>query len=525
MEKLQQLLEEGIIDEVFQQLKTGKEAEVWLVSHRGEPVAAKLYKEREFRSFKNDSGYLEGRQVRNTRTQRAMDNRTAFGKRAAEEAWKSAEADAMYALVAAGVRVPKPVLFYDGVLLMEVIGDHEGRVAPRLIEAGVTAEQAMPMYEHLRGEVIKMLTADLIHGDLSEFNILIGVDGPVIIDFPQVVTAARNSRSEQFFRRDLGNLIRFFSAANPEVAKHAGDPDEIWRAYTRRELSAGYVPTGKFVPKPPQPQQQQRSGRGGRPPDQRRDQNGRGPQVEVRGAPPQQRDARPQGPRNDGLNRRDGRPPQPTGAAPPKNDGQNRRDARPPQETGSAPVHGAPPKNEGQNRRDGRPPQQVGALVHGAPPRNEGQNRRDGRPPQQTGSPVHGAPPLNEGQNRRDGRPPQQTGAAQHPPRNDGQNRRDGRPQQTGAPVHGAPPKNEGQNRREGRPPQQNEGRRDQNARGRNDQRPNNGGPKQPGAPQQGRGPRGPEVSFKGGQAPAAGGQPQPPPAGREGRRRPPRRW
>lgn len=498
MEKLQHLLDEGIIDEVFQQLKTGKEAEVWLVSHRGEPVAAKLYKEREFRSFKNDSGYLEGRQVRNTRTQRAMDNRTAFGKRAAEEAWKSAEADAMYALVAAGVRVPKPVLFYDGVLLMEVIGDHEGRVAPRLIEAGVTAEQAMPMYEHLRGEVIKMLTADLIHGDLSEFNILIGVDGPVIIDFPQVVTAARNSRSEQFFRRDLGNLIRFFSAANPEVAKHAGDPDEIWRAYTRRELSAGFVPTGKFVPKPPQQQQQQRNGRGGRPPDQRRDQNGgRGPQVEVRGAPQQQRD------------------------------GQNRRDGRPPQQTG-APVH--PPKNEGQ-RRDGRPPQQTSAPVHTAhaapPPNNEGQSRRDGRPPQQTSAPsAHGGAPRNEGQNRRDGRPPQQTGAAP-PPKNEGQ-RRDGRPpQQSAAP----PAKTDGQNRRDGRPPQQNDGRRDQNARGRNDQRPNNGGPKQPqqarapGGPQVSQRPRGPEVSFKGPQAPASGGQPQHPPAGREGRRRPPRRW
>lgn len=461
MEKLQHLLDEGIIDEVFQQLKTGKEAEVWLVSHRGEPVAAKLYKEREFRSFKNDSGYLEGRQVRNTRTQRAMDNRTAFGKRAAEEAWKSAEADAMYALVAAGVRVPKPVLFYDGVLLMEVIGDHEGRVAPRLVEAGVTAEQAMPMYEHLRGEVIKMLTADLIHGDLSEFNILIGVDGPVIIDFPQVVTAARNSRSEQFFRRDLGNLIRFFSAANPEVAKHAGDPDEIWRAYTRRELSAGFVPTGKFVPKPQQ-QQQQRNGRGGRPPDQRRDQNGgRGPQVEVRGTPQQQRDGRPQGPRNDGQNRRDGRPQQ------------------------GAPANTAPqqPRNDGQNRRDGRPPPQAGAPVH-------------------TG---HGGQPKNEG------RPPQQTGA----------------------PVHTGQPRNDGQNRRDGRPPQQNDGRRDQNARGRNDQRPNNGGPKQPGAPQQARGPggpqvsqrpRGPEVSFKGGQAPSSGGPQQPHP-GREGRRRPPRRW
>lgn len=367
MEKLQHLLDEGIIDEVFQQLKTGKEAEVWLVSHRGEPVAAKLYKEREFRSFKNDSGYLEGRQVRNTRTQRAMDNRTAFGKRAAEEAWKSAEADAMYALVAAGVRVPKPVLFYDGVLLMEVIGDHEGRVAPRLVEVGVTPEQALPLYEHLRGEVIKMLTADLIHGDLSEFNILIGVDGPVIIDFPQVVTAARNSRSEQFFRRDLGNLIRFFSAANPEVAKHAGDPDEIWRAYTRRELSAGFVPTGKFVPRPQQQQQQQRNGRGGRPPDQRRDQNGRGPQVEVRGAP--QGNGRPQQPpRNDGQNRRDGRPGQQTGAPP--HDGQSRRDGRPQQP--AAPMNAAQSQSDGQNRRDARPQQQPG-----------GQNRREGRPPQQ----------------------------------------------------------------------------------------------------------------------------------------------
>lgn len=435
MEKLQHLLDEGIIDEVFQQLKTGKEAEVWLVSHRGEPVAAKLYKEREFRSFKNDSGYLEGRQVRNTRTQRAMDNRTAFGKRAAEEAWKSAEADAMYALVAAGVRVPKPVLFYDGVLLMEVIGDHEGRVAPRLVEVGVTPEQALPMYEHLRGEVIKMLTADLIHGDLSEFNILIGVDGPVIIDFPQVVTAARNSRSEQFFRRDLGNLIRFFSAVNPEVAKHAGDPDEIWRAYTRRELSAGFVPTGKFVPRPPQQQQQQRGGR--------REQNGgRGPQVEVRGAPPGNGQA---------AQRRE------------------QNGARGPQ----VEVRGGPP----DQRRD----------------------QNGGRGPSQGNGP------------RRDGRPQQ--------PRNDWQNRRDGAPT-SAAEQQAGPPGNGNQNRRDGRPPQQNDGRRDQN-RGRNDQRPNAGGPKPP----LNQRPRGPEVSFKGGQAPSSGGQSQHPPAGREGRRRPPRRW
>ncbi|MBL8920048.1 MAG: hypothetical protein JNJ54_14380 [Myxococcaceae bacterium] len=253
MERLQHLLDEGIIDEVFQQLKTGKEAEVWLVSHRGEPVAAKLYKEREFRSFKNDAGYLEGRQVRNTRTQRAMDKGTAFGRRASEEAWKASEANALYALHAAGVRVPRPVLFYEGVLLMEVIGDAEGRVAPRLVEAGITREQAPGLYSRLRGEVVKMLAADLIHGDLSEFNILLGADGPVIIDFPQTVEAARNSRSEHFFRRDLGNLVRFFSGIDPDLARHQGDADEIWRAYTRRELSADFVPTGRSASRPPHP--------------------------------------------------------------------------------------------------------------------------------------------------------------------------------------------------------------------------------------------------------------------------------
>ncbi|MCA2979934.1 MAG: hypothetical protein INH41_22600 [Myxococcaceae bacterium] len=288
---LQQLLDEGIIDEVYQQLKTGKEAEVWLVSHRGEPVAAKLYKAREFRSFKNDAGYLEGRQVRNTRTQRAMDRGTAFGRQASEEAWKSAEADALFALHAAGVRVPKPVLFYEGVLLMEVIGDHEGRVAPRLVDAGLTREHALPLYEQLRGEVVKMLAADYIHGDLSEFNILLGVNGPVIIDFPQTVAAARNSRSEPFFRRDLGNLLRFFSGLDPAVERHRGDVDDIWRAYVRRELTADYVPTDRSArdrPAPPPP------GGGG---------PGRGP---TRG---------PTRPGGGGPERRAGRPPVETGPA------------------------------------------------------------------------------------------------------------------------------------------------------------------------------------------------------------------
>lgn len=246
MEKLQQLLDDGVIDEVFNQLKSGKEAEVWLVSHHGEPVAAKIYKAREFRTFKNDAGYREGRQVRNTRTQRAMNKGSKFGREASEEAWKSAEADAMYTLHGLGVRVPKPVVYYDGVLLMEVIGDAEGRVAPRLVDAHVTKEQAEPLYVQLRGEMIKMLSADIIHGDLSEFNILLGAHGPIIIDFPQVVTAAKNSLSEKYFRRDLGNMLRFFSLFDGAIGKkYQGDADEIWRAYVRRHLSPDYVPRGK----------------------------------------------------------------------------------------------------------------------------------------------------------------------------------------------------------------------------------------------------------------------------------------
>lgn len=319
MERLQQLLDEGVIDEVYSQLKSGKEAEVWLVSHRGEPVAAKLYKAREFRSFKNDAGYLEGRQVRNTRTQRAMDKGTRFGRDAAEAAWKSAEADAMFTLHAAGVRVPKPVLFYEGVLLMEVIGDAEGRVAPRLVDAALTREQAGPLYEGLRGEVVKMLCADLIHGDLSEFNVLLGASGPVIIDFPQVVTAAKNSRSEQFLKRDLKNLLRFFSTYDPGLAsKHERDADEVWRAYVRRELTPGWVP-GAARPKhhhhgPPR-QHHGKPQPKGPPRGPGRPQGGgprRGPEVVVKGQASSAGAATPRG----------------AGKPPPKHGGQRRRPPR-----------------------------------------------------------------------------------------------------------------------------------------------------------------------------------------------------
>ncbi len=372
MDRLQQLLEEGVIDEVFNQLKTGKEAEVWLVSHKGEPVAAKIYKAREFRSFKNDAGYKEGRVVRNTRTQRAMDKGSKFGRASAEEAWKSAEADVMFTLHSAGVRVPKPVLFYDGVLLMEVIGDAEGRVAPRLVEAAITREQAEPMYLLLRQEIIKILSHDFIHGDLSEFNILLGSTGPIIIDFPQVVTAAKNSQSEKYFRRDLGNMLRFFSSIDPGVSKHASDADEIWREYVRRDLSASYVPSGRVH------QQQARPQHGGN----------RGGPPRLGQGPGQQRGPGQQGPaqqqRGQGAQRGPGQQQQQGGRGPPP---QQQNQPRPPgQPQNQARPQGQPqnqPRPPGQQQNQGRP---------------QGQSQNQPRPPgQQPQRPQGQAPAQRRG--------------------------------------------------------------------------------------------------------------------------------
>src|SRR6202171_2950814 len=164
---LDQLLEDGVIDEVLRRLKSGKEADVWLVRHREDVLAAKVYKERSQRSFKNNAGYKEGRFVRNTRTQRAMDRGSRFGQAAAEEAWRSAESEALHRLHAEGVRVPKPVLFYEGILLMQPVLDESGQPAPRLIDAALTAQQAAQAYADLRGQAVRMLCCDLIHGEIG----------------------------------------------------------------------------------------------------------------------------------------------------------------------------------------------------------------------------------------------------------------------------------------------------------------------------------------------------------------------
>jgi RIO kinase 1 len=291
---LEPLLADGVIDQVISRLKSGKEADLYLVRHGQEVVAAKVYKARETRSFKNNSAYLEGRRVRNSRTQRAMDRGSRFGQAAAEEAWKTKEADALHALHAAGVRVPRPVLFYEGVLLMEVVVDAAGHPAPRLIDARVEREQAAALYAGLRAQVVRMLCCDLVHGDLSPYNVLLGWDGPVIIDFPQVVGAAHNSQAEGFFFRDLANLRHYFEAIDPELRAAAGDGREIWRAYTKRELTPDFVPPPQSQPlqRPQRPPHQERSAQARS--QQQPPHTQRSPQLPVQGRPAQPQRSPPQ---------------------------------------------------------------------------------------------------------------------------------------------------------------------------------------------------------------------------------------
>jgi len=270
-DELDVLLDDGVIDEVLGRLKSGKEADISLVRRGDVVMAAKVYKDRATRSFKNNADYKEGRKVRNSRTQRAIESGGRFGRDAAEQAWKSAEADALYRLADSGVRVPAPVMFYEGVLLMDLVRDAEGRPAPRLIDVPIDRDAAMFIFADLVAQIISMLCCDLIHGDLSPYNILAGADGPTIIDFPQVISAVHSSRAEFFFLRDFDNVVRFLAGFDPRLAVHAADGRAIWRAYVSRELTPQFVP-----PRPPPP----RAHHHGRPRDDRAPQrsNARPPQ-------------------------------------------------------------------------------------------------------------------------------------------------------------------------------------------------------------------------------------------------------
>jgi RIO kinase 1 len=334
------LLADGVIDEIVARLKSGKEADVWLVRHGAEIVAAKVYKARHARSFKNNAAYKEGRQVRNSRTQRAMDRGSRFGQAAAEDAWKAKESDALHRLHAAGVRVPRPVLFYEGVLLMEVVVDAHGHPAPRLVDAPVAREQAAGIYAELRKQAVGMLACDLVHGDLSPYNVLVGRDGPVVIDMPQVVDAAHNGQAESFFLRDLQNVHRFCASVDPALRAAEGDGREIWRAYVRRELTADFVPTGRsFEP------HRVRSAGGGHRPDASRT-----------GTEAARQGPRPQGPayggarsarKRSGSDFRSGEQ-RPSGGAQPG--GARSHDGAPPHKRSRVPPGG----NSGQRRPDPR---------------------------------------------------------------------------------------------------------------------------------------------------------------------------
>jgi RIO kinase 1 len=243
--RLQSLIAEGLIDSVQRQLMSGKEAMVFVVRCGGETRCAKVYKEATHRSFRQAVDYTENRKVKNTRQARAMAKGTRFGREAQEAAWQSAEVDALYRLAAAGVRVPKPLNFHDGVLLMELVTDADGAAAPRLNDVAFTPEQARAHHASLLKEVVRMLCAGVVHGDLSEFNILLAADGPVIIDLPQAIDAAGNNHAQRMLLRDVENLRHFFGGFAPELLGTAFGA-EIWDLYQRGVLTNEAVLTGRF---------------------------------------------------------------------------------------------------------------------------------------------------------------------------------------------------------------------------------------------------------------------------------------
>ena len=245
-EALQVLLDDGIIDEVRRQLKSGKEASVYVVRCGKEVRCAKVYKDMGTRSFQARAQYQEGRKVRGSRQARAMAKSTSYGRKEQESAWKNTEVDALYQLVAAGVRVPQPFGFFSGVLLMELVTDAEGHSAPRLGEVDLAPEQAREFHAFLIRQVVRMLCVGLIHGDLSEFNVLVGPEGPVIIDLPQAVNAAANNNALAMLQRDVGNITETLGRFAPELL--ATDyANEMWALFEQGLLLPETPLTGVFV--------------------------------------------------------------------------------------------------------------------------------------------------------------------------------------------------------------------------------------------------------------------------------------
>ena len=243
---LQPLIDDGVIDEVLRSLKSGKEATVYVVRTGSQVRCAKVYRDMGQRSFQKRAQYQEGRKVRGSRQARAMSKSTRFGRKEQESAWKNAEVDALYQLVAADVRVPKPYGYFNDVLIMELVTDAAGNPAPRLGEVDLSPELARDYHAFLVRQVVRMLSLGLIHGDLSEFNVLVGPDGPVIIDLPQAVNAAGNNNAFAMLERDVNNIRNTLGRFAPELLQ-TEFAREMWSLFEQGELRADSVLTGIFA--------------------------------------------------------------------------------------------------------------------------------------------------------------------------------------------------------------------------------------------------------------------------------------
>jgi len=243
--RLQPLLDDGLIDEVISQLMSGKEATVYVVRSGDDIRCAKVYKEVNQRSFKKAAQYQEGRKSRNSRRARAMEKGSSYGRKQQEEAWQNAEVDALYLLASADVRVPTPFGCFEGVLLMELVTNDDGDVAPRLNDVIMSPEQAIEDHQLMMIYVMRMLCAGIVHGDLSEFNVLVDDYGPVIIDLPQAVNAAANNNAKAMHKRDVDNITDYYGQFAPELLK-SKYAQEMWALFEGGELTQETVLTGLF---------------------------------------------------------------------------------------------------------------------------------------------------------------------------------------------------------------------------------------------------------------------------------------
>jgi len=245
--RIEPLVADGLVDGVIRQLMSGKEAMVYVVQCGDEVRCAKVYKEANKRGFHTAVDYIEGRKVKNSRQARAMAKGSRYGRQEQEAAWQHAEVDALRRLAEAGVRVPTPYQFHEGVLLMELVADADGEPAPRLNDVALEPEEARRFHADLIRQVVRMLCAGIVHGDLSEYNVLLDENGPVIIDLPQAVDAAANQNASAMLARDVNNLATYFGQFAPELLETHYAP-EIWALYESGKLHPDSVLTGTWTP-------------------------------------------------------------------------------------------------------------------------------------------------------------------------------------------------------------------------------------------------------------------------------------